>query len=525
MRPLTAKLILILCLSPALPAQLSGRYTLDPAGSGSRNFKSFPAVIYQLYVYGVNGAVEVEVADGNYGPSNWSFVAVPGASSTNTVTFKSRNRLGAKMITTRTESFKVESGWLAGTAKWLIIDGFEFAASSSSNERLLIVKGVDIEIRNCKFLGYLSMSGPRMKMHHSEFQGMSSGAPQMYFSDAVEIEFHHNRMHTRGQGGLRIQPKYGSQTSIRHRVYNNVISGSSSYELVSAPANTDLMHNTLVRTAGGNSGVVVNIAGALGLGPRIRNNILVNLENERLISTATIANSKLYFTIDYNLYYSKGTFGSPFNAGSTGYSLSKWQTATGQDAGSRFLDPKFRSTSGAFDLRLQPGSPAVGAASGTPVYVVDDYAGSRRAKPASIGAYEGAPTATFNTFGSGCAGTGSYVPKIGYTGSLEWGSANFAITLTNALGGTGVRAMFVVGASQVSIPFGGSCRLLASPDVVFALPVGGASGAGNGSASVSINIPNDPKLKGARAYFQWGVVDPTAAGIGIATSSGATLTL
>ena len=59
------------------------------------------------------------------------------------------------------------------------------------------------------------------------------------------------------------------------------------------------------------------------------------------------------------------------------------------------------------------------------------------------------------------------------------------------------------------------------------LNMAGTSGPGNGRASVKLPLPSDAKLKlkGAKTHFQWGVVDPAAAGIGVAFSNPATLTL
>jgi hypothetical protein len=53
--------------------------------------------------------------------------------------------------------------------------------------------------------------------------------------------------------------------------------------------------------------------------------------------------------------------------------VAAWQRATGQDAGSQYVDPQFVdiNTSPA-GLKLENGSSAVGKASGTPSYVDDD---------------------------------------------------------------------------------------------------------------------------------------------------------
>ena len=45
-----------------LPAQMSGAYTLDPAGSGARNFKDLGSAVAQLSKLGISGPVTIEMA-------------------------------------------------------------------------------------------------------------------------------------------------------------------------------------------------------------------------------------------------------------------------------------------------------------------------------------------------------------------------------------------------------------------------------------------------------------------------------
>ena len=50
-----APFMLALCLVAApLTAQLSGNFTIDPNGSGSRNYKSFGAAVLNLWINGIN---------------------------------------------------------------------------------------------------------------------------------------------------------------------------------------------------------------------------------------------------------------------------------------------------------------------------------------------------------------------------------------------------------------------------------------------------------------------------------------
>lgn len=65
------KKLLFLFLGLVFPmlswAQLSGNYTIDPAGSGSQNYTSFAAAIAAMTSQGIGGNVTFEVSDGLYG--------------------------------------------------------------------------------------------------------------------------------------------------------------------------------------------------------------------------------------------------------------------------------------------------------------------------------------------------------------------------------------------------------------------------------------------------------------------------
>ena len=67
---------------------LSGSYTIDPLGNGSRNFASLQEAADSLLARGVSGAVVFQISAGTYaGPI--TFKEVKGASSIHTITFRS----------------------------------------------------------------------------------------------------------------------------------------------------------------------------------------------------------------------------------------------------------------------------------------------------------------------------------------------------------------------------------------------------------------------------------------------------
>ncbi|OYU97032.1 MAG: hypothetical protein CFE21_01715 [Bacteroidetes bacterium B1(2017)] len=65
---------------------LSGAYTVNPAGSGTTNFKTFGAIDSALMSCGVSGSVTVNVTPGIYN-EGLIFTAIPGAGPTKTITF------------------------------------------------------------------------------------------------------------------------------------------------------------------------------------------------------------------------------------------------------------------------------------------------------------------------------------------------------------------------------------------------------------------------------------------------------
>jgi hypothetical protein len=72
-------------------APLAGSYTIDPAGSGSRNFPTFTAAVAELNSVGVSAAVTFLIAGGSYSVGETfplHIGAILGGGSLNTVTFR-----------------------------------------------------------------------------------------------------------------------------------------------------------------------------------------------------------------------------------------------------------------------------------------------------------------------------------------------------------------------------------------------------------------------------------------------------
>ena len=119
---------LVLLTMPAF-AQLSGTYTIDPAGTGTSNYASFSAAVTALTTSGVSGAVTFNVAQGTY-TEQVTINAITGTSTTNKITFKA--------ATTNTLPVNVTfAGATAATNNWTLrlngVNNLEFDGIKFSN--------------------------------------------------------------------------------------------------------------------------------------------------------------------------------------------------------------------------------------------------------------------------------------------------------------------------------------------------------------------------------------------------------
>lgn len=131
----------------------------------------------------------------------------------------------------------------------------------------------------------------------------------------------------------------------------------------------------------------------------------------------------------------------------------------------------------------------------------------------TIGGRESCAGSVVN-YGTGCAGSGGFVPTLTMTGCPEVG-ANVQITIDDGLGGSS--ALLFVGFGQANIPVGGGCSFLISTLVTsVSVPLGG-SGFGAGSATFPAVLP--PVTSGLTVAMQTFVIDGGAT-LGGAGSNG-----
>ncbi|RYY87013.1 MAG: right-handed parallel beta-helix repeat-containing protein, partial [Chitinophagaceae bacterium] len=123
---------------------MSGTYTINAAGSGTRNFRRFAEADSALISRGVSAAVQFDMYPGNYAGDTLRSVA--GLSAANPVLFRSYTGDTASVV------FNARAVVVAEGAGFYTFRGLKFAILSSTNNLLLQRNTHDITIENCSFV-------------------------------------------------------------------------------------------------------------------------------------------------------------------------------------------------------------------------------------------------------------------------------------------------------------------------------------------------------------------------------------
>ncbi len=120
--------------------------------------------------------------------------------------------------------------------------------------------------------------------------------------------------------------------------------------------------------------------------------------------------------------------------------------------------------------------------------------------------------------GTGIAGAGGQVPQVIAIEPPLVGNPRFTVGVYAALGGA--PATLVIDRTDP----GAGPNIPISPSLARVTVMLAGAGAGNGYASATLTIPNDPALVGATLFGRWFVVDPSAPG-GVAVTPAFKLTI
>jgi hypothetical protein len=113
---------MLLLLTPAVKAQLSGTYTICPSGC---NYSTIGAAITDLNNKGISASVTFNVSAATYSESPSFSQAITGASATNTIAFQGAGR-GKSIITSSSTVLNMSN------TSWVTFTGFSITCTSTA---------------------------------------------------------------------------------------------------------------------------------------------------------------------------------------------------------------------------------------------------------------------------------------------------------------------------------------------------------------------------------------------------------
>ena len=514
--------LLVLSLACVSSAQLSGNYTIDPAGSGPTNYTTFAAATAAL-ASGVSGPVVFTVASTTFTEAV-SLNPVTGVSAANTVTFKAVGTPAVIDANSASDGLALNTTCSYLNFENLVVQNFtryglSMAGGSSTRATFCTFK-------NCKFDAPASTSSSVRAAHlyycnDCTFDGcVFAGGGRAFYTQQI------NRCFMRGcefdGKGMSSQLVSLWNSNDSDNLYENCFlhdcaaTGYGFYVNYSQYGNM-FWHNTLiVKTS--QVAVYYGSCCAWSRANSFRNNIVVNMGTGGCIRYGASSTLLNYNDADYNCYYAPNgkacelEGGIAFTKGTLAQWLTFFTSAPGQamipagggtswDQNSMEKDPGLVAMTAPYNIHLKCNSPCLDAGTTTyvagawisynPSYLVaNDFEGEARpATLVDIGADEVASLLTG-------AGTG----KIGTT-----------VTLSLDAGTADAGLPYQVASSFGSGPIPIDTRLAClSPDALLWLSIGGTvpsvfqNYAGvldaSGKATAMLNIPNIPALAQIRIY-------------------------
>ena len=513
---------LVLGLAALGSAQLSGNYTIDPNGSGSRNYVTFSAAVSALSA-GVAGPVVFQVTPTTY-HETVTINPISGTSATSTVTFIAASLAtidaGAAAngltingacsylvfenieVTNVTQIALNVTGPSATRATFLTFKGcvFEAPAGTASTVRSAWLNYPnDCTFFQCKFLGggwaFYTQQINRCLIDTCEFDGKGQAAYLIapFNSNDADNLWMNNFFHDCGPSG--------------HGLYFNWSQYGNMF-----------WHNTVIMNTSADA-VFMGSCCAWSRCQSWRNNIIVNL-GSGAAAVYGISGAVLdYNDMDYNCYFAPNTTSGTIQVEQNLFrgTLAQWKThikanpalipaggGTIYDDNSIETDPGLVSMTAPYDIHLKGNSPCLDggtatyiagtwvsfppAGSSLPSSVALDFEGETRGAIPDIGADE----VSVQIVGSGSPTPGSTL--ILYLLALSDAGLPYQVGTSLSGGPT------PIGTRQIGL--GLDAILDASVNgylpTIFANYTGVLDPSGQGQAA--INIPNLPALKGVRLY-------------------------
>lgn len=485
-------------LVAALPAQLNGVYAVGTGG----NYPDIAAAVTALNSSGVNGPVTFLVMNNDTsGP--WTIGAFTGQGAANPVRFET---LTGPVTLSGGQPLLTLNGCASVT-----FSGFNGTFAATPSPFVINAGTTDCVFTQCDFQATVATSGQALfslaggsgcRFEDCSFGGGYEAMYALAANDGTTVE----RCRITGGGfwTMRID-------GTNFKLVNNFISGVSNYGIRAGVGATNLKiwHNSVASFHPTNAGSQYCTLRwySTAAGTEVVNNIFYDDYPSAVGNNMWCSGAARPTLMDNNCLWSNAASYSPVFAGAQ-LSFAGWQ-GLGFDLNSIAADPMFVApTATPADLSLQASSPCAQAGTFL-ISVLTDFFQSPRTPLVSIGAHEeDGTTASYTTFGAGCAGsvgvatnTASAPPQLGQSATITFGNLpapSFAFAIIGLSNTSSVFGPLPVDLSS----FGATgCFGRVSTDVSLFLA------GSNGAASFVTSTPNQPYLIGLRYYTQALVVD------------------
>ncbi len=183
MKKISIFICLLIGLHSAFAAGLSGKFTIDKSGSGSKNYSSFASAVQALKDSGVSGPVIFNVADGRY-EEKITVKTIKGSSDSNTITFQSASKDSSKVILRNNKvGTSAAPGYvlLLDSVAHIIFNQITFQnysslGATSAYDNVLVMDNLadSNTFTNCRFFGPLDINSAVSSSSSVIYSGMSS---------------------------------------------------------------------------------------------------------------------------------------------------------------------------------------------------------------------------------------------------------------------------------------------------------------------------------------------------------------
>jgi hypothetical protein len=512
-----------LAAAAALPAQLSGLYTIHPQRPVSAtNFQNLYSAVDALAAGGVAGPVVFELYD-------------DGGPFTDPMTFYSA-------------SHPVYGGNLSLGNGLCVLRLAQWAGVSATNTVTFRAAPGESPVLDAtgKACGVYHNGADYVTLERLEIRGAAFDAVNLYTTGAQNALG--NRIVgclIRNCGGVGVLT-YGNSgavndTLIANNVFSNLMTtggGSFSgfirdgYVAGRRDNNTQILFNTFLVTslAGGSTTTPAFVIGNYPSGTnytaftKVEGNLIVKSVSAGVVynfqtSAATTAPT-LPVSCDWNDHWTPGGGNFAKGAATVYATLAAWQTATSKDLTSISADPGVAGCETPA-YRLGDASPCVDAAATTSTApeLLLDRQGWPRVGLFDIGAdeWQGAAAACADYVGSGGAGAGGLISTLLAPQPPYVGNFGFAFDLPRTPAGSAVALFVAFGLEPVPVFYGaGNRSYLSQADLAAMMggpyyPFLAGTGAPGGGLSLSAPIPAGPGLAGLTLHFQASVDEPGSA--------------